>query len=198
MTRKKPFSEIVFESHTATSENDFPSLSSPSLIIQTKKRVSDPKSTISNPSSSKEPSLGETTSSATSYLPAQSISQLLQDENQNAPPQSSQFLPFTDAQTSTSTEDDYITPAQRPQKSHKKMPTSFHLTTTYFDVLNGSLCEPMSTQLNTTKEKRTGSQREVPHNEVQGNNLSENGENNMLKQKLHRLVKIQIYKTSEA
>ena len=175
---RKPHATVVFESQPPPSVSDFPSLSpnSPSPIIQTSKKLPNQKVVPTNQSTSAETSFG----AAATILnqPTQTISQILGEDNQNAPLQSQ----MTDSQASTSSEDSYIPPAQKPMKNQQNRPTPFHLTSTYSDVVNGLNWElpysqqfPSNSQTNSSNKKRDSNQKEDSQTAEQPN--SENSVN---------------------
>ena len=175
---RKPHATVVLDSQPPPSVSDFPSLSpnSPSPIIQTSKKLPNQKVVPTNQSTSAETSFG----AAATILnqPTQTISQILGEDNQNAPLQSQ----MTDSQASTSSEDSYIPPAQKPMKNQQNRPTPFHLTSTYSDVVNGLNWElpysqqfPSNSQTNSSNKKRDSNQKEDSQTAEQPN--SENSVN---------------------
>ena len=158
---------IVFDSQPLPSVSDFPPIS-PSPIIRTNldKQAS---ITKSKQSTSKDKGQSLPSSSSQSSL---NLSQLFpSQQEQNPDPPLSQAL--EDSQFISSV-DSYITPAQKPKKQKQPRPTPFHCTSTYSDVLNGSLWH-----LPETVVQHQTQQNDESHNDESHNDESHRGTGNL-------------------
>ena len=136
---------VVFDSQTSSSSSNFPSLSqsfspppSPSPIIRTSKNRQ-PLTTLS-----KVHRMNDDESSILINTDETSASTSTNTDETSASTSTANIDPVAPSQNISDTQgsaDSYITPAQRPKSKQNQRPTPFHLTSTYSQVVNGSLWE---------------------------------------------------------
>ena len=147
---------VVFDSQTSSSSSNFPSLSqsfspppSPSPIIRTSKNRQ-PLTTFSkthrmnDDESSILINTDETSASTSTNSDETSASTSTNTDESTASTSTANIDPVAPSQNISDTQgsaDSYITPAQRPKRKQNQSPTPFHLTSTYSQVVNGSLWE---------------------------------------------------------